>query len=137
MKRIFIILSFIIVATVCCAQQLIYTPYYGAVGSMTNGKVSWGEYSTMSSSSIFVSQGEIDIYLPDAEIKFRSYSSVKKGKTAKGYPYFYYQGLRSTNGIKANLRMDFTDEWIIMSIYMPSMPKPNCLKFKCKQLAEM
>lgn len=137
MKKLILLLSFILVATISYAQQIIYTPYYGAAGSMTNGKVSWGKYNKMSSSSFFVSQGKIDFYFPDTEMKFTSYSSVKKGKTTKGYPYFYYEGLRSVNGTKANVRVDFTDEWIIISLYIPSMPKPNCYKFKCKQLTEM
>ena len=64
-------------------------------------------------------------------------SLVVKYLTAKGNPYFYYAGLRNENGTKANVRIDFTEEWIIISLYLPSIAKPNCLKFKCKQLAEM
>ena len=137
MKKIFILFLFIILAATCYAQKLIYAPYYGAVGSMTNGKVSWGRYEELSSSSIIVSHGKIEFNTPGSKLSFKSYSSVKKGKTAKGNPYFYYEGLRNENGTKANVRIDFTEEWTIISLYLPSIAKPNCLKFNCKQLAEM
>lgn len=68
---------------------------------------------------------------------FTSYSSVKKGKTAKGDIWFYYEGLRSRNGTKANLRLDFTIDWIIVSLYIPSMPGQNCLRLKCKKLTQL
>lgn len=138
-KKILLLVAFL-VSTISISAQLIYTPYTVALGSLVNGKPTWGKAQTIYSSSIFVSKEKVQFNMPEKsmDMTFYGYQNVKKGKTKKGNLYFYYTGMRSSNGTSANMRIDFyPDDWVMISVFIPSMPGNNCLRFKCKLLTEM
>lgn len=133
------LLLMLILSSMMVSAQMIYTPYYSATGSMENGKVTWNKYVDVNSASIFVSRDEIQFNFPGSKpLTFTGYQKVSKGETAHGR-YNYYEGLTTLNGVKGNIRFDFLeDEWVIISLYIPSMPPPNnCIRAKCKFLTEM
>lgn len=135
----FVILLTMLFSSMTASAQLIYTPYYAATGNITNGKVTWGKYQEVHSSSIFVSREEVKFNLSGATpLILYGYQKVTKGKTGNGQ-YFYYEGLISSDGVKANMRIDFTnDDWVIISVYMPTLHQhQNCIRAKCKFLCEM
>lgn len=125
MKKLLLLLMFIL-TNVYASAQLIYAPYYVAMGSMRNGKISWGKYCTVRSSSIFANQGTIEFNFPDSP-KITLYGATnnrRKAKSKQGV-YYYYKNLRTKNGSFANMRVDFTGDWVIFSVYIPEMPAPN------------
>lgn len=136
MKK-YLILLIVLTCCMVASAQLVYTPYYVALGKMVDGKVTWDNYQPVESSSIFVETEKIQFNfngLPP--ITLTGYKKVSNGKTAHGQ-YKYYEGLTTNNGIKADVRIDFLeDEWVIFSLYMPSVPNSNCVRAKCKYLTE-
>lgn len=139
MRKLIILITFIMTCLSISAGSLIYTPYYRSMAVMRNGKVSaWSPYETVRSSSIFVSTEKVEFSFPETTFTFYSYKKKSKGTTKSGGTYIYYQGLRSKNGTVANMRIDFTtDEWVIISLYIPEITGgPNCIRCKCKFLTE-
>lgn len=128
----------LLISGLAASAKLIYTPYYFARGSMVNGKPRWEKYQRVNSSSIVVSPAEVQLNIVGySPLSFYGYTNKTQGKTANG-EYRYYEGLLSEQGVETNIRWDFTnDGWVTISIYMPSLNGPNCMRFKCKFLTEM
>lgn len=139
MKKLVILFTFVITCLSISAGDLIYTPYYRSIAVMKNGKVSnWSPYESVRSSSIIVSEKKIEFVFPETQMTFYSFTKKSRGKTKSGATYIYYEGMQSTNGTIANMRLDFTkDDWIIISLYIPEITGgPNCLRCKCRFLTE-
>lgn len=137
MKK-YLITMVMLMSCIMAWAQMVYTPYYAALGRMVDGKVSWDSYQSVESSSIFVERDKMQFNIGGLQsITLTGYQKVSKGKTANGQ-YNYYEGLTTSNGIKANVRVDFLgDDWVIFSLYMPSVPNSNCVRAKCKFLTDL
>lgn len=134
MKKFWVLFVILFSCLSLSATSLVYAPYYMARGTMKNGKVKWEKYVSIRSSSIFVSSKELEINIMGESTKFYGFQKKSRGQTKNGGEYIFYQGLKSQNGRYLNVRIDFTNDWVIFSLY----PKGSCecYKFKCKYLTE-